>query len=357
MYRIISKQDGLEGDLYISVVVLAYKRKEFILEAVQSVIDQTLERSKYEIIVVKNFIDDEIDDFLKKNEVLNIYSDEESLGSKVACGIENAHGEVISFLEDDDLFLPFKLKEINEIFQQNKDVFYFRNGIIVTKKVEDVKNRLSDNEKLPSKIKNFRISELSSLRKIYIIQEKYGVWNTSSISIRKDSFIPFLQELHQVNHGLEILLFSFAMLSDKNNITSFQMKPLSIYRVHDSWTGYSVNSDMNERINKNIQVSELGIAAYRNLIKIMSTNYSDKRNSTLMITFSTIAINAWRVQTNLAQSKKCTLAETFYLIKLGIYRKHVEILLSVPLSILSIFSPNYAGKLFRVGLVWKQLSD
>ena len=97
---------------YISVIITAYNRKEFILDAVNSVINQSLERSKYEIIVVKNYLDDTIDKFLHENNIIDLYTDRKPLGAKIANGIEKSKGEVICFLEDDDLFLPEKLYEI-----------------------------------------------------------------------------------------------------------------------------------------------------------------------------------------------------------------------------------------------------
>ena len=81
MFKVISEPESSSKNPFISVVVTAYDRKEFILEAVKSVIDQTLDRSRYEIIVVKNYLDPEIDKFLGGNDVFNIYTDEKPLGA------------------------------------------------------------------------------------------------------------------------------------------------------------------------------------------------------------------------------------------------------------------------------------
>ena len=39
---------------FISVIVTAYNRKQFILEALNSIVNQTLSKDKYEVIVTKN---------------------------------------------------------------------------------------------------------------------------------------------------------------------------------------------------------------------------------------------------------------------------------------------------------------
>ncbi|EQD28177.1 cell wall biosynthesis glycosyltransferase, partial [mine drainage metagenome] len=47
----------------ISVIITAYQRKNYLLDALNSAVNQTLDRKYYEIIVVKNFSDSEIDAF------------------------------------------------------------------------------------------------------------------------------------------------------------------------------------------------------------------------------------------------------------------------------------------------------
>lgn len=41
----------------VSVIVIAHTRKEFIIDAIMSVLTQNVDRDKYEIIVIKYFQD------------------------------------------------------------------------------------------------------------------------------------------------------------------------------------------------------------------------------------------------------------------------------------------------------------
>jgi Glycosyl transferase family 2. len=50
----------------ISVTITAYNRKDFYMDAIKSVLNQTLPNDKYEIIFVSNFRDAE--EFCKKKE-------------------------------------------------------------------------------------------------------------------------------------------------------------------------------------------------------------------------------------------------------------------------------------------------
>ena len=66
-----------------SVVIIAYKRKEFLINAVNSVLNQRYPREMIEIIVVKSFEDNEIDSILLKEQVRCVYTHEKSIGKKI----------------------------------------------------------------------------------------------------------------------------------------------------------------------------------------------------------------------------------------------------------------------------------
>ena len=55
------------SDPFISIIITAHKRKEYLLDAFKSAYNQTLSKNKYEIIVTKNFVDDELDSFIKNH--------------------------------------------------------------------------------------------------------------------------------------------------------------------------------------------------------------------------------------------------------------------------------------------------
>ncbi|AAT42912.1 glycosyltransferase [Picrophilus oshimae] len=98
-------------DHFISVIVTAYNRSEYLLDAVKSALNQTLSKEKYEIIVIKNYNDDNIDEFLNKNNIKNIIMDG-TIGEYLYKGINESKGDIISFLDDDDLFLIINWKPL-----------------------------------------------------------------------------------------------------------------------------------------------------------------------------------------------------------------------------------------------------
>ena len=350
MFNIISQPKSSIENPYISVVVIAYDRKEFIQEAVKSAINQTLERSKYEIIVVKNYLDDQIDEFLNRNNVMNIYSDEKTAGSKLAIGIQNSRGEVISFLEDDDLFLPLKLREVYEIFKKNKDIVHFKHNLIGTRKVEEVKNRLNEVEVITSQIKVFHIYELNSAKKIFRVRDKYDLGYNSSISIRRSCYKSFIEDVKGVNNWSDLLFFFLAFKMHEESIVYVDKKPLSIYRIHDSWSRYDTNTTFDNFVIKRVRLWEEEIAAFQNFIKIILSTYSDKDSVTALIRWLTININVVNVQLNLTRGSRSTLEEILSLIQTGMYQKNSKTLLPTPLIILSPLTPKLVKKIFMLGL-------
>ena len=58
--------------MFISVILTAYNRRAFIMDALRSVLDQSLDRKSWELIVVKNYSDETIDSLLMENNYKNI---------------------------------------------------------------------------------------------------------------------------------------------------------------------------------------------------------------------------------------------------------------------------------------------
>ncbi|MGC9072482.1 MAG: glycosyltransferase family A protein, partial [Acidilobus sp.] len=109
----------------ISVIVTAYNRRHYLPHALRSLKGQTLPRDRFKVIVVKNFEDKESDGIIRRNGWKNIVTDVVPLGGKIAIGLEEAGGEVVTFLEDDDMYRKERLSYIYRVFASSRDVVYF----------------------------------------------------------------------------------------------------------------------------------------------------------------------------------------------------------------------------------------
>jgi glycosyltransferase involved in cell wall biosynthesis len=106
----------------VSVIIPAYNSAQFIVETLESVFAQTY--NDYEIIIVDDGSTDNIKEILQNymSKIRYIYKVNGGPASARNVGIKNADGEYIAFLDSDDLWLPEKLKEQMECFQNNPDI-------------------------------------------------------------------------------------------------------------------------------------------------------------------------------------------------------------------------------------------
>lgn len=122
----------------VSVVIPTYKRKvEYLSRAVNSVINQTYQN--IEIIVIDDSPNDyEYRDSIKKymnsicNEKIKYFQNEKNIGGSLARnrGIELATGEFISFLDDDDEYMPEKIENQVKFMINMKSDLSFSNMIM-----------------------------------------------------------------------------------------------------------------------------------------------------------------------------------------------------------------------------------
>ncbi len=120
----------MNDNIQVSVVVTAYNRRMFIKNAINSILRQTLPRVNYEVIVVKNYEDKDLDSFLLNNGcILEKSNDNDTFGACLVKGILRSRGAIICFLDDDDEFIYTKLEKVFDEFSENR-LQFFHNGMI-----------------------------------------------------------------------------------------------------------------------------------------------------------------------------------------------------------------------------------
>lgn len=129
----------------VSVVIPTYKRTDTLQRAINCVLNQTYK--DIEVLVVddntpgdqysvelKNLVDE-----ISNDRVRLITQEEHINGAKARnVGIENARGEYIAFLDDDDEWLPDKIEKQLDYLSKNEELFgcsvlynEFKNGVLV----------------------------------------------------------------------------------------------------------------------------------------------------------------------------------------------------------------------------------
>ena len=219
----------------ITVLVTAHRRRQYIRKALDSVRAQNIDRSEYEVIVVSNFEDR----YEGLSNLRWITVDEEGLSPKIAVGFEEARGEIVSILEDDDQWLPGKLRLVRDLMRQeradflhNSKIRTYDDRVLPPDEQMDLRNCSFSARVGPG----FRGAGLHKFPKLW-----YCVWNNSAISIRRDfvlqdqDLVKFLKILNGTN-GVDWLLTLYAF---EHGIAIHVPRPLTILNTHNFFDGLS----------------------------------------------------------------------------------------------------------------------
>ena len=253
----------------ISVIVCAHNRHEYLTGAVKSVLEQTLPRKFYEMVVVKNFIDDQIDQFLKESEVKNIFTNEKELGKKMIIGVENSSGNMITFLDDDDLYFRERLERLREILEYSPEIDFYHNSYI---EIDESGDTISTTPQL-KKSKLYR----SGRRNILILAKfkKYRLsHNNSCIAVSRGLFEKSKAFLTKSIDSTDDALFLLSIVTNAN-IFADSMQ-LTQYRVHSSYTHFlGTEEEYYKKLHEKI-------VNFRQIADVMKESYVNKTANMLV---------------------------------------------------------------------------
>jgi len=231
----------------ISVIVTAYNRKKYLPFALRSLEEQTLSKDMFEVIVVKNFEDPESDSIISRNLWKDIYSDDIHMGRFFLEGFKKARGDVITFLEDDDIYAQNRLEELYKAFTRHENLVYFHNSWeFISKKGRRLENStlqpprnligngdvIIDVDRLHGLAREYKISVADLI--LWHVRLAADV-NNSSLAVKK----------YVLEHNYDLLMmlpccldnFIFAASIKTGGFMYFTDKKLTFYRIHgENWT-------------------------------------------------------------------------------------------------------------------------
>lgn len=143
--------------MLISVIISAYNGEKYILEQLQSIVNQTIKPN--EIIIVDDKSTDNTNNIIKRfknnNMFVNIriYSNRNNLGfvKSFEKALKHSSGEIIFFSDQDDVWVPNKIESLLPFFKNNKPTLVFSNAQIVDKDLKDLKKDLFASNKIKDK--------------------------------------------------------------------------------------------------------------------------------------------------------------------------------------------------------------
>jgi len=126
---------------FVSVIIPTYNRESHLVEAIESVLDQSFQ--DFEVIIVDDGSTDGTAQIAEKyrNNLTYYYQKNKGPAAARNFGIKQAHGTFIAFLDSDDLWLPKKLETQINLIKTNPqiricytDEIWIRNGVRVNQK-------------------------------------------------------------------------------------------------------------------------------------------------------------------------------------------------------------------------------
>ena len=115
----------------VSVIIPYFNKKNYIKDAVNSILNQTFKN--IEIIII--YDDENLSDYYylmdiyKNKKNIKIFKNIKNIGAGLSrnIGIKKSNGEIIAFLDSDDIWLPNKLEDQLNFMVKNNYEFTFSN--------------------------------------------------------------------------------------------------------------------------------------------------------------------------------------------------------------------------------------
>jgi glycosyltransferase involved in cell wall biosynthesis len=242
----------------ISTVIILYNLEKFIEDAIQSVLSQI--RQPDEIIVVDDCSTDGSPDIVNKyrNRVIYI-KQEKNIGNlrNALAGLKAATGDIVAFLDGDDVWMPEKLAAIEKEFMQDEEVVLVSHDFIrVDENLQDL-NILDETNLNTRRItKSYAKKDWSKEFRESILLRR-GFWLGSAYAVRKKAIL--LERFERViaehppqnftyheeykwRDTLDMTLGAFIVASNPNFKVGFVNEVLFKHRWHGNNSGSSFGS-------------------------------------------------------------------------------------------------------------------
>ena len=217
---------------FFTVIVTAYRRRNFVRGAVESVLDQTIDPGEREILVLKDFGDPELDAWLTSlgPSVRIVTEDLPLIGQMLARGAELARGAVLCFLDDDDRFRPEKLAGLRPLFRDDAGLGLVHNAfdaIDLDGRVLPVWAKYRPQTPTP-----VTFGGAHGRVRFPVVHHYGGYVNVSSLAVRTPVVRRWAEWLRQVPASQDVVLFTLVLAS--GDAVRLEPERWTEYRVHAS---------------------------------------------------------------------------------------------------------------------------
>lgn len=162
----------------ISVIIPTYKPDYYIWECLDSVKDQTLDSKLYEVLIILNGEKEpyykEISNYITKNKLENfklIYTDWGNVSNARNIGLDEAIGEYIAFLDDDDLIHRYYLEVMLNTIENKTS----KDAIVAIENLNFLENQKKETVDLKKiELNNIKIKDYSIIQQRKVFSVVWG---------------------------------------------------------------------------------------------------------------------------------------------------------------------------------------
>ncbi len=209
----------------VSVIITAYDRKKYLINAIKTVLNQDMPRDAYEIIVSKNYEDNVIDNFMLNNNIISIVDNVQGIGPRLANCIPKSTGKVLCFLEDDDLWEPNRLSIVTELFSNEPTLGYFHNAYLPISETGNETREWIHHRNIPVAMK-LSLDNNSFGEVIHSLKFSPN-FNLSSISISRKLAMDLINNLPKILFAVDTffyigsLFYGYSLKIDDRKLTKY----------------------------------------------------------------------------------------------------------------------------------------
>lgn len=228
----------------ITVMVVAHNRRDFVAEALGSVVAQDLDPDLFEVVFCTNVPRESLGSEVLRGRVARLDLPEGSWGEWIRAALPQCHGDILCFLDDDDLFEPGKLSSVRSAFRQYPSIGYYHNRIrrfthgSLRSDVRFGGPRPGPEGPDCGLVEDRRKSRALINRLFW----KAAGFNASAIAVRRDLLESLGSLFPQLEVGHPLALFYAGAISHRD--LYFDPAALTRYRIHSTNSSVPSGSDV-----------------------------------------------------------------------------------------------------------------
>jgi glycosyltransferase involved in cell wall biosynthesis len=222
-----------------SVMIFAYNRDQFLPEAINSVITQLDSDINVEIIVSTCFtVSPKFKKEIQYKQIKFVeFPEGIKYGEQFVKTFDISNGEIIFILEDDDLFLPWKIERSLAILKSSDDVMFIKDTM---ESFTNGGDHSIISERLKKSPSDFDLIKIENNYYTYKKFSRTGVWANPSSMVLRRRIIEENKEVIQCNDPIDILLAISIFKYD--GYCAIYNSALTLYRVHTLQDSVSFSS-------------------------------------------------------------------------------------------------------------------